>query len=109
MINNKTFEEIYNTYKIDSNKENEIEINGKKFYKIIHKDKVNNFSIISIPNGLYYNSKRVYEDENGKEIIVGVPIHYSFKETPPQWYFEIVQVLLENTTIEEIGEYLVIK
>ena len=104
MKDKSNFEEIYEAYKLRIDKVKIID--GVKYYKIIDKNKIYHYQIIVLPNEVFNVSGNILRDDKGIKFKVGSPMHYSFKGSVPNWYFETVHVLLEGVSIDEIGEYV---
>ena len=98
------FEKIYETYK--SNNDNVIVIDGIKYFKIIEKYDVCGFQIIAIPNDVLNTAGNMLKDDLGNIFTIGNPVHYKFKDNIPEWYFETSHVMLKDTTVDKIGEYI---
>lgn len=98
------FKDLYNSYKL-SNDTIKI-INGVKYFKIIDKEKVNNFEIIILPNEVFNKSGDILKDNKGNIFRLGNVLNYSFKGKVPRWYFETSHVILEDISIDKIGNYV---
>ena len=103
-MNKLNFEEIYNNYKL-SNDTIKI-IDGITYFKIIDRNKVSGFNIIALPNEKFTEPITKVHDNKGNVIEIGKPITYSFRDNIPDWYMETVHVLVNNISIDEIGEYV---
>ena len=104
MEKQSNFEKIYKSYKMSSDKV--LIINGVEYFKIIEKNKVDNYQIIVIPMNVFYAKGNRLKDEKGNIFTVGNPATYSFREDIPKWYIETASVMLKDTTIDKIGDYV---
>lgn len=98
------FEKVYEAYKVSNNKV--IIINGVEYFRIIEKNKICNYQMIVIPNNIFSTVGNRLKDEMGNIFTVGNPVHYSFKDRIPEWYLKTVSVMVKDTTINKIGEYV---
>lgn len=98
------FEKIYETYKSSNDKV--IVIDEVKYFKIIEKYDVCGFQIIAIPNDVLNTAGNILKDDLGNIFTIGNPVHYTFKDNIPEWYFETSHVTLKDTTVDKIGEYI---
>lgn len=90
-----------------------MENDGVTFYRLIKKEKVKikgGMVLITVPIQAVENVKDAYCDENGKDIILDLPVHMSFRGNIPEWYVKTVTLPVTNITeISEIGEYIGLK
>ncbi len=98
------FEKVYEAYKISDDKT--IFIDGIEYFKIIAKQKIAKYESIVIPTDVFYIKENILKDEKGNIFTVENPATYSFKTKIPEWYIKTVTVMLKDTTIDKIGDYV---
>ena len=91
-----------------------IEVDGKLFYKIVHKDRISldeGIVLVCVPWKLFNDTAiDKVKDENNNVFKLGAPVHYSFRRPVPQWYMETVTVTVNGIhEICQIGEYLALE
>lgn len=98
------FEKVYEAYKISNDKT--IFIDGIEYFKIIEKQKIGEYESIVIPIDVFYTKGNILKDEKGNKFTVDNPATYSFKTKIPEWYIKTATVMLKDTTIYKIGDYV---
>ncbi len=89
-----------------------VEIDGRVYYRIIHKDKLSingGLVLVMVPWELFAggNIKQMIVDENENTVEFGSVAHYSFRRPIPQWYLKAVTLDVKNIKdMDEIGDYL---
>lgn len=99
---------LYDNYLKSDNQS--IEKDGVTFYRLIKKEKVKikgGMVLITVPIQAVDNINDTYCDENGKHIIMDLPVHMSFRDEIPEWYVRTVTLPVKNISeISEIGDYI---
>ncbi len=91
-----------------------MEIDGVVYFKIIQKQQIplrGGTVLICLP-WEFFEDRSINDcnDENGRRIKLGAPVHYSFREQIPEWYLKTVTVNVEDIHgVDEIGDYLSLK
>lgn len=104
MQSRRNIEDLYEEYKLRQDKEKDI--NGEKYFRIITKEKVAGLEIIVLPNEVFNKPGNALKDELGNVFQVGNPAHMSFRGEIPEWYLRTVSLVVQDVSINEIGEYV---
>ena len=67
MQNKRSFEDLYEEYKLRDDKVKDIE--GEKYFRIINKDKITGLELIVLPNEVFSRSGNILKDELGNMFI----------------------------------------